>query len=124
MDGASWSKVGRAGGKGKPRLGASVLGRHGGVRGRAGALVPLAGVLLAEHLRAHPEVTPHLEVEAALRAGVTLGVAEAVVHDAHGLCAGERKKEREGGREREEEGERGWYTIRNTTVFPVFVLPE
>lgn len=69
--------------------GASVVGGDGVASGgvAAGPGVALAGVLLTEHLVAHPEVAAHLQVEAALCAGVALGVAEAVVHDAHHLRA-------------------------------------
>lgn len=60
---------------------------HGGLRGTFWALVPLFGVLLTVHHIADAKVTPHLEVEAAICAGVALCMAEAVVGDAHGQCA-------------------------------------
>ena len=75
----------------------SVLRGDGGPGGRGRALVPLPGVLLAEHLLAGPEVAPHAEVQAALGAGVAVVVAVAVVADAHRLRAarGERRRRRE-----------------------------
>ena len=66
---------------------------HGGLRGTARALVPLFGVLLTVHHVSDAKVAPHPEVETAVCAGVALGVAEAVVCDAHGQRAVERRKQ-------------------------------
>lgn len=62
----------------------SLARRHGGSGGDARALVPLFGVLLTVHHVAHPKVASHAEVEATVRAGVALRVAEVVVRDAYG----------------------------------------
>lgn len=64
---------------------------HGDLGRTAGTLVPLFGVFLTVHHVSNPKVTPHPEVEAAVCAGVALGVAKALVCDAHGLCAVEKQ---------------------------------
>lgn len=71
--------------------GTLVVRGDGGVGGSGRALVPLAGVFLTEHLLPDPKVTSHLQVEAAVCARVALRVAEAIVHDAHGLRAERRR---------------------------------
>lgn len=49
--------------------------------------MPLFGVLLTVHHVSDPKVTSHLEVKAAICAGVALRVAVVVVRDAHSHCA-------------------------------------
>lgn len=48
-------------------------------------LVALAGMLLAVHLLAHPEMATHLQVEATVSAGIARRVAIAVLLDPHSL---------------------------------------
>lgn len=65
--------------------GSGVGGDGGGGRPPRRALVAQAGVLLAVELVAHPEVAPHLQVEAAVGAGVAGRVPVAAVLDPHRL---------------------------------------
>lgn len=53
------------------------------------ALVVLAGVLLAVHLFANPEMAAHLQVEPTVGANVAGRVAVAVLLDSHSLVSGE-----------------------------------
>lgn len=87
----------------------------GGLWGAAQALIPLPGVLLAVHHVPAPKVAPHPQVETAVCACVALRVSEAVVHDAHGLRAVERRAQ---GQARDKHGV--WHLPTGETISLIF----